>query len=312
MSDFADLVRRIRDTSSVITRTERELARRPDDDALELNLLGLNKRLESLRLQFQEEANRQQIDVCDYRVIPEIEGSYPIAGIGAALSSFQEMVSVFLAAIKGGPYERATVSANIAQLSALDFGFAYPGSLGFALTVPNERLLLIESDLDRAIESAFRIVEAKDTEEIKEIAKELGPAPIRKVYNWANIHTKHGLTADIKWRRGAEVRHKTLAQIAELEELKQMIEKISDRRTETVELAGILMALNIRARTFRLEPPEGDAVVGRFSEQFQADPAILVPSSQYARLLKHTVIHYSMDREEETWELVSVGHPLLE
>lgn len=306
MSDLAELARKIRDTSTVIVRAERKFAQHPEDDALELNLLGLSKRFDNLKSQFQEEADRQEIDICDYRIIPEIEGSYPISGIGSALSSFQEMVSVFLAAIKDGPRKRASVPAEVAQLAALNFGFAYPGSLGFALTIPNERLMLIESDLDRAIESVFQIVKARSTEEISKIARELGVPPIRKVHDWADAHTKYGFTVDIKWRRGAEIRRQTLAQIEELQEVKRLIEAISERKSETIEIAGTFEALNVHSRTFRLEPAEGEAIVGHFAETFQPDPAIPIPSYQRARLTKHTVVHYSMDLDEETWELEAV------
>jgi hypothetical protein len=304
MSDLLYLIRQLRDTEGELGRLQKALAQSPDDDAIELNILGLQKRQRSLRSQFDAETNVKMIDVCEYRLLPEIAGEYPISGISSALASFQELIAILFTAIRSKlPRQRASVPADMVALSTLNFSYSYQGSVGVVLTVPNERLLFIESDLDLAVTHAFKLAKVESTDEIAELARIVGVAPIRKAYNWATAHARHGMTAEIKWMRGGEIRNRTLAHTEEMGRVAELIKATSEQTNDPMTLSGLLTGLNVTARTFQLEPPDAEIIRGRFAKEFSVDPAILVPSFQSARLIKHTVIQYAVEDDQVTWEL---------
>ena len=86
--------------------------------------------------------------------------------ITKSLATFQELVTAIFDAFKTSPKLRAKISAEIVAQSTLNFGYAYPGSLGFVLTMPNDRLLIGESELDRAFQTIFAMTKAEQSAEV--------------------------------------------------------------------------------------------------------------------------------------------------
>ncbi len=161
MSAFLDLRNLLQETSATLERLEREIAKSPRDWGLAITADFLRRRQTDLEGEFAAIANLNLLDVCDYRLIPSDNGDYPIISVTRALASFQELVTTVFDAFKTQPKVRARFTADVVAASTLSFGYAYPGSLGFVLTMPNERLLLGESDLDRAIQTIFEMAKSE-------------------------------------------------------------------------------------------------------------------------------------------------------
>jgi hypothetical protein len=102
--------------------------------------------------------------------------------------------------------------------------------MGFALTIPNERLLMIENNLDETIYTIFELAKAGEPFQVLEFARRLGPAPIRAMYRWALTHDQFGLGVDIEWRRGRDVLAKLFIQRPELQNLHRIIAETSTEK----------------------------------------------------------------------------------
>lgn len=307
MSAISKLAIDLRDTSTQIARMEREIAAHPEQSGLVFSLKSLQKRLRILEERFAELSKESLLDVVDYRIVPAREGRYPIAAVGQSLTSFQEMVTVFFDAVKTGPKIRSRISADIAELSTMDFGYAYSGSLGFALTIPNERMLLIESDLDRAVERTFQVIHALETKDLAALANEVGVASIRRAYSWAKVHAKHGMSVEIKFKRGVEIKNRTIIEAQQLTRLTELIEQTSDVTREPVTLTGILVGIDETDWDFHFKPETGEEIRGKLAEAFTFERPISIPSAALTvRLVKKTVVHYAIDKEDISWELEGI------
>ncbi len=161
MSALLDIRDKLRDTHAAIARAEVELSVNRDDEGLGLMLESLVQRQRSLESAFLEAAYRDQVEVCSYRLIKEQDGNFPIAALGDTLKNFQTWLTTIFDAIRTGPKEKARPSADIIQQTTLDFGYGFAGSLGLVFTIPNERLLIGESDLDHAIDAMFRMLHSQ-------------------------------------------------------------------------------------------------------------------------------------------------------
>jgi len=271
-----------------------------------LALRSLEARRDDLLSELSQLTRSEHVEICDYRIIPEDERSYAIAGVSSALKQFQETVtSVFDAMRSLKPKSRAKVSPEVIQKTQFDFGFAYSGSLGIVLTIPNDRLLLEEaSTLDHAVAAVFDLLKIKDAEGVREAASQYGVATIRKLHDWTKTHSQYGMAADIKWVRDSETRNEVLAQPVEMDRIYRIIEEKTDKETERVTITGNLVAWNTKHRTFTLEMPDDRVISGRWARDFVAPSASRkVPGRYRARLTKETTIHYAEDREEIHWHL---------
>ena len=304
--DILDIQFKLQDTAAAIAKTEAIVARRPNDPVPATNLRSLHKRQAALEAQFLAESAKRGRDVCAYRVIPD--GDHPtIAALTSALSSFQVMFARVYDAIKNGPKERARLSPESVIESAFNFGYAYPGSIGILMTLPNERLLLGGTKLDQAMDTVFSIAAAETSDEIAAFARELGVPPIRAAYVWADAHATGGLSADIEWMRSDEVRNRSLIQRPDLERLKATIEQTSEETEEDVVVVGELVGAEITRRTFHLEVEGGGDIRGTMDEKIGHEHTVELPKRYRAVLKKRSRIHYSIDKEEITYHLLSLS-----
>jgi len=249
---------------------------------------------------------REFIEICDYRIIPEGKDSYALSAVTTALHSFQELVTLVFDAITDKPKQRARLDADVIQKTRFDFGFSYSGSLGIALTVPNERLLAVDSDLDLAIDAVFNLMKVDSAEQIKDAATMYGRPSVRKLYIWSKVHSDFAMGADIKWVRGSSIRKEMLAQYQELARICEIIEVIPVESVEPVTLQGILASWDTVHKRFILNVPEGKPVSGIFGKEIDAHAPRTVQGDRYeVKLLKRTRTTYISDDEDIVWEIVS-------
>jgi hypothetical protein len=274
--------------------------------AYRMTLRSLENRREDLRNELNEITKRDFVEICDYRIIPEGPLSFAISGVTGALHEFQDLVSILFGADPQKPRQRARVDIATSEKTRFDFGFAYSGSLGIVLTVENERLIGIESNLDLAIRAAFDLISAKSGDDIKAAAVQYGPPVVRKLYAWSKIQRDYDLSADIKWKRGDEIRNNVLVQAKESAEVCRLIESKSDINDEPLDVIGNLVGFNVAARRFAFEFADGELINGTFDKSFEMAQR-LVPGRYSAHLIKRSVIHYTIEKDDVSWILSRLG-----
>lgn len=308
MNELLDLREKLQDTHATMARLREAMAATPNDEGLALMAESLVSRQENLEGRFSEVANTQQLDVCKYRLIPETGQAYPILGLSKILGEFQELVTTVFDAIKTHkPKTRARIAPELVQMSSFDFGYVVPGSLQIVLTVPNDRLLLVESELDQAVSTVFRLMKSNDSREIGELAAQVGVASIKKLYELAKDHYKYALSADITWLRAKEPRGDVLVQPAEFERLCGRLSEKSDETNEAITVEGRLVGLDVDLGTFHMAFAEGEDIRGRIGGAFRdGGRPSEVPGNYIAGMMKTTVIYYSTQEDKVSYELVEL------
>lgn len=301
MSALLELTEKLQDTQAAIHQLEEAISRQPPAPPSVLaTLRTLEKRQRDLEAQFDELTTDLHLDVCSYRLFPDHkeEERPTLRAFTKTLLDFQTLVTqVYYARKTGQPRQTAHVSAEAASETAFGFGYTFAGSLGVVLTLPNERLLFGETEIDKAINTVFDMVKAEKPQQIAAYAKELGAAPIRTLYNWVTDQVKSGLSSEVEWRRKEGVRSQVLAQFPELVELKSAIESTSDEETEEITITGLLVGVDVSSRTFHMSFEEGDDIRGKMSESIGLEHTVELPKVYTAKIIKTKKIFYSTDRE---------------
>jgi hypothetical protein len=307
MADLLDILQNLKDTEAALAKVRAVAARHPERRMLTSTIASLQKRHRFLEQRFAAETDRQHLDVCTYRLIPERHDDYSIWALTSALGDFQDALALIYDAIKTGQRkERATWSADVAQETSLNFGYSFSGSLGFVFTVPNERLLLVDSILDMTFRTLFEMVKANSSDDLASYARGLGVAPIRKIYKWATDHVEAGLSAEIMWRRNDQVRAQLLVQQPELARLREVISQTSEETEERIDVRGVLLGGDLTTRAFRFDPESGEDIRGRLADTFQITEELRLGHEYRARFLKRVKKHYSTDKEDVTWLLIGL------
>jgi len=305
MSRLLRTIEKIQETQAAIYKIEGGLRHDQLDETVKLTLSSLQKMQRNLEAEFAQLSHAEFLDVCSYRFINELGNCPSIAALSSALSDFQTMFTVVVDAVRTGPKERASYNEEIAKLSSFSFGYTFAGSVGFVMTMPNDRLLFGDSDLDQAIDFIFKISKAETSEQIASFARQVGVASIRKIYEWAKDHVGSSMSADIQWKRNNEVRSQLLIQTQELEQLIRTIDTTSEESIENITWNGKLVGFDTKTRTFHLEFEKGtEDIKGRLAEGFRARGEITIDTRYEAKIQKVTTIHYSTEKEDVRYYLV--------
>ncbi len=306
MTDIAQILRDLRDTEAERQRLHELAQDMAEYEALEINLLSLEKRERLLRTQFEEISAVVDESICDYRIIPELPDRYPLAAIGACLQKFQELFSIVFDAVKNKPKLRAHISAEVLDQSTLNFGYAYSGSLGFAFTVPSERLLLIESEIDMAARLFLSILKCESPDDIRKLVPTVGVASITRAYELSQVHGSYAFNTQVQWRKGGDVTHDVMIHAADFERLRAIIDETGEEETETFEMTGRLVGLDVDTNYFHMTFPGAEDLKGSLSDGFFGGLALSVPGLYQANLMRKWRLHYSTGQEDEDWILLQL------
>lgn len=307
MSTLLEIAEKLQDTQAAVVRLERTAALNPDSPSVVLSLNSLRKRQQNLEEQFAEIADRLGVDVCSYRMFPEKGGQPKVKAIANALSDFQTLFTQVYNAVKHGVRERVgRVTAEVLAETSFDYGYSFTGSVGFVLTLPNERLLLGETKLDAAMRIITDLVKAESPEQIAAFKDMLGLAPIRSMYTWAEDHALAGLGADIQWGRQQEVRVQLFVQPPQLEKLRRTIAQTSEKVENEFDIEGWLVGIDVKYRSFHMEVEGLGDIKGKILGEIDPEHTVKLPAFYKAKIRSETIIHYSTDKEEVSYFLVSL------
>jgi len=308
MSALLELQHQLRETNAALAQLGRAIAQTPDSEPLQMMFDSLEQRQRLIEGRFRQLTNESGLDVCSYRILHD-RAEIPAAAVGRVLIQFQQLVSVFYDALKNGPKIRARVTSDIAAETALNFSHSFAGSTGIVLTVPNERLLMVESILDMAINRIFQLNDAMDQGNVMRLSKDVGRAGVSSLYSWAKSHAANGLGTDIEWRRGQQVRGKLLIQQPQLERLERTIAATSESKTTKYEVLGDLVGADLVMKKFRLIVDGAEDIHGSMSRDISDDQTLHLPKRYRATVEKTVRIHYATEEEDVSFHLVALNKP---
>ncbi len=311
MSKVLEVQDRLRENVDIIARLEKSLAAHHSSSTA-ASLRSLYKLHYVYEAEFREAASAELVDVVNYRLF-EAGKSFTIALVGGAMSSFQALYSILYSAIVSKrPKDTAHLTPEVVSSTALEFAYAKPGSVDLVFTMPNERLLFGESNLDAAMANVFQFARSGSTEQIKSLALQFGLAPIRALYKWVSVLAGSEVGTEIQWRKDEEVKRCLLLQPAEIIELKRLLDRTSDLEVDENGIPGTLHAFDDKRYTFALAPDDGtDIIRGTIANSAELPTEVTIPMSYVARIRTTTKVRYAIEQQEITHELLKLSPRLL-
>lgn len=306
MSDIQAVFAQLNDIEGTIASIERNAM--PDAAfAQELALTSLRIRRAEYRAMVEELSSSRQIDVCDYRIVPDALGHFPAKAVSGVLGGFQDMFTAFFSSVRENrPRHKAIFDSDIVNASTLNMGYTYSGSLGLVLYVPSDQLLPAESDQDIAIHAIFELTKQKSSTGIRAIADRFGRTPVKRFYDWSKFHVSYGMSAEIKWKRGDQTKEEVFVQPEELRSVGGLIEEASDYTENTEVVSGILVALDVTRHSFKLSFPEAKDIHGLFDDKFDWKIPHEIPGRYRATVVKRTTSQLWSGVDTVSWTLVEL------
>lgn len=309
MSDYGYVSDRAKKAFATVARLEGECARSPGNRALSINLASMRRVAEQARLELERLAAYNQIEICEYRLVPVEASEYGLAHVSKTLLEYQNLFTQIYDAMKNGKKSRAHFGQEAQQESMLDFAYSYSGSLGVVLLARSERDFL-GGNLDQPIEALYQILDISDVDNVKDIAHTLGRAVVKRVHDWSKANVDGGFSADIRWKRSDG---RLLGQMIDKDKLQNIVEFIdatADEATTTIFIQGMLVGGNVASRTFHITVPDGDTYTGHIGEDAALPAAMTLGRIYDAEIQVAEKYFYATERTTKANTLVRLAGPL--
>jgi len=305
MSDYASVVERTRKAFASVARLEAELARAPDDAGLQINLAAMNKLAKQSQQQLFALSETNHVEICNYRLVPEREENYGLPFVSQSLLSFQYLFTQIYDAFKNGPKPYATYGQDAFNESLMDLAYTYSGSLGVVLLAQSQKDFF-SGNLDKSIEALFQVIDIDSHDAVRDVAKTLGNAVVKRVHDWSQANIRGGFAADVRFNR-SDGRH--LGEMIErrrLENIVSIIQATSDEKTEERQVTGMLVGGDLQSGAFHFVVPNGDDYKGKIATEFSPDTEMTLGKSYRARLRETTKLTYATEKLTRTVHLVAL------
>lgn len=308
MWDVASAVERTRRAFATVSQLEEAVLREPDSRALQINLAAARKSANQYQEQVLEMAQVGHVEICNYRLIPEVIASYALSWVAKSMLDYQHLFSQIHDAIRNGAKKRAVIGPDAMAESMLEFGYSYSGSLGVVLFVPSEKTLF-DGSLDATIDALFQAIEISDKYDVIDIANTLGMPVLKRLYDWSDSNVKGGFSADLRWNRsdgrlvGEVISRDRMAAIVDI------IGRTSDVEVIHHRVTGVLVGMDVKSGRFRLTVPDGDDFGGLLADEFPRADRFTVNRTYDAHIVESRTIKYATETVEKRFSLVRLGPP---
>jgi len=310
MRALEDLIELMQGTEAAIARLETAAHSHPGLPSVRAGLESWYKRRQNLQAELAAVAHESWVEVCRYRHFREDGGRPGMASLASALLHFQDLLTFVYDAVVRGPRKQPKITPDVVQATELGFAYSYSGSVGFALTLPSQRVLLEQSDLDRAMATIVQMAQSQTSDQIAEFARKLGPTPIRKMYRWLDDHVRAGSGTDIRWMNHESDRTTLFMQTDELERLQRVIKETSEPYVEQLVMTGQLVGADVSSHTFHMEFERAKSIKGKMAERIGIASTVQLRQRYTATIIRTTVENYSLDADEVSYHLVSLDSPV--
>lgn len=306
MSEIQCIVDSLRDSDTAAARLKNALLESPQNEILLLNATAVAKRRTDLLRRLDYTLHTTQHELIQYRIIRDWSDSYPVKAVAASIAAFQDLMTAVFDAVRNGPKVRFRPSADTVELSSFQFAGAGAGSVIISLTVPNERLLVDQSDLDKAFGLVERTISARDSDDLKGLADIVGIASISKAYSWADASSSYGLDTVIRWGKSYVDSHEVAISRVEAQLVRELIESKSEEEINSNELDCILLGFDGATSYFHIETI-GERLDIRGNLAPELSRSWTTGQHYRATLIKTTQIKYATGEEKTQWTLVNLS-----
>lgn len=304
MSSAASLLEEIRAGNARVAELQAIARKHPKDRHVLANLRSTQRRVTDLESEWLGLCNREHLRVCKYRLVSNFGSGYAARSMAKSVLEFQELFSQIYDSLINGPKRRARLSSSAFSGTAFDFAYTYEGSLGIVLTIPETRNLL-EAEFDRSVKTFNQVLAVGDEFDVRDIAKTLGEAVVKKVYDWAHANFVSGYSVDVVFT-GREGSVGQLLSRDALGKIADVIGKTTDLEKREFGVVGSLVAIDVVRKRFRFVDPDGDDFAGGVSLDFDVLRQWAVNKTYKATISVEETVHYATERSDKSYTLLDL------
>ncbi len=303
MNRLPDLLEDLAEADAVGHALRRFVEAEPRDPIATINLDAVMRRRRDLERELGALLGEEHHDLIRYRIDLFDRSAPPAAAVARSVLLFQSLVTAAFDAIRTAPKRLYQPSNENVRMSSLSFASVPGRRTEIHFTIPNERLLILESDLDITFGVVFELLAARAKTLFRNIAARAGIASVAAAYAWAENAAQHSLTTTITWRKASDERRTISLSHSDALLFKTAVEAITDDAVEPLECDCELISIDEAAATFRIENADGETISGGLADGFPRGGSWTTRRWYTAVLHRATRVRYATGEEIVRWSL---------
>lgn len=304
---LADILTSLQDTDTTLRALGDLADAHPSDETVLVNIDAVTKRRKALERRLGARLRQGQLDLIRLTMHRRSDEACPAGAMARSLVVFQDMVTAVFDAIRDGPKRDYAPSAKNAELSAFRIATTPVDTQTVSLTLPNERLLAVRSELDLAIEIVLALFRLRTEADLRRFGEKIGIASIARLHEWAANSARERLQTTIEWRKAEDDIRTVAISHVEAAALRQLIELSWEERIESVDLECQLIGLDEARRTFRLQVSDAERIEGTLADEFPRGRHWTMNAWLFAGLVRATRVSYATGAVTTRWSLTALA-----
>jgi hypothetical protein len=171
-----------------------------------------------------------------------------------------------------------------------------------SLSLPNQRLIAIESDLDIAFELVFSLLRIRTSSQLISVQARTGTAALSLAYGWACNSVEYGLTTFISWQKNAAISESIAILPGDAQLLRRTIEDTPIEHTDELTEECELLSLDNASSSFVLRTTAGEERAGQLANRFPRG-ARAIYARYMAQLTRMIRVRSATGEEAVRWTL---------
>lgn len=302
MSGFDALLNRLREAQANVAEMQMAARATPNDTYVLANLQSVQRFVRNIESEWEQSCLVNQIEVCRYRLVRNEANRFSVSSFTRSLLDFQELFTQVADAVENGPKKVAKVAADIRRKATFDFGFTYPGSLGVVLFSESERSLF-GGALDKAVDAFMQVIQVQDEFQVRDLARELGDAVVKRAFDWASVNGDANLSIDINWATLNGTKKGAFIDVAQQKRLVEIISKASDTELTNFKVVGALVGIDLKTEKFRFVVRDGADIAGTLAASLPRHSQWAVNTNYVAQIEMESVTNLATLQTKKDYRL---------
>lgn len=188
-----------------------------------------------------------------------------LTDLGVLFSRFQKLYSSIAQAITSGPTLRGPISATVRHKTDLRLHATFASSFGMELYVPSSFDLLGSNLSSDALQQLFQLLQASTSEhQLMPVSGAIGRRALVHLRSLASLLTSTQSELRLGWKDFAGTQYEWEVATDGAADLIRAIDNITETRSDTREVAGLLVGASLLRDRFEIVLDSGALIEGKF------------------------------------------------
>lgn len=281
----------------------------PEETSIELSLLSLQAKIDSLYVQKQEILSNMSSVELDIRLHGEAveSGTASIVTVGKILIRLQGLISKLSLGLSVG--SRGDVKGYIKELTQLRLVGVYSGSFGFKLKSGGQRMSKSEiTPIEQSVSTLFRVVETLESGNVYELTETIAATSLKDFKKFVEVLIDNKLEFDLKWLSHTDESKMWRGTKEKLHKMRANLSVVEQWKHEKVTHVGYVVDVDtVRHKfSFKLDNPDGITFQGAYGWQLRSKVADSYDKIKVRCEFDRTIIRSDTEIEQIQWVMTNI------